>query len=73
MCERDRKQWRLTAVDPQDEVWWSALRLARCAASQLPGRGPTDVDNAPSSAQYYKMTSYDDDDDKTNSHYNHSD
>ena len=36
------------------------MRYAMRAASQLPGRGPTDVDNAPAPARTYD----DDDDDK---------
>ena len=32
------------------DVWRSSLRSAMCAASQLPGREPTDVDDAPASA-----------------------
>ena len=28
-------------------VWRSSVRYAMCAASQLPGREPTDVDDAP--------------------------
>ena len=39
-------------VDPCDkDVWRSSVRSAKktvmCAASQLPGREPTDVDDAP--------------------------
>ena len=34
--------------DPHDRhTWRSRVRSAMCAASQLPGRGPTDVDVAP--------------------------
>ena len=42
-CER-----KLTTVDPQERsTWRSGVRSAMHAASQLPGRGPTDVDDAP--------------------------
>ena len=35
-------------VDPQERsTWRSGVKSAMCAASQLPGRGPTDVDDAP--------------------------
>ena len=38
-------------VDPCDrEVWRSSVRSAMCAASQLRGKQPTDVDDAPASA-----------------------
>ena len=41
-------EWKLTAVDPQERsTWRSGVRSAVRAASQLPGRGPTDVDDAP--------------------------
>ena len=44
----DCSEWKLTTVDPQERsTWRSDLRSAKCAASQLPGRGPTDVDDAP--------------------------
>ena len=44
------EDWKLTTVDPQERsTWRSGVRSATCmcAASQLPGRGPTDVDDAP--------------------------
>ena len=51
MEETDRErlcQWKLTTVDPQERsTWRSGVRSAMRAASQLPGRGPTDVDDAP--------------------------
>ena len=38
-------------VDPCDrDVWRSSVRSAMHAASQLPGREPTDVDDASASA-----------------------
>ena len=45
--ERDRREWNLNEVDPCDKnVWGSSVRSAMHAASQLPGREPTDVDDA---------------------------
>ena len=47
----DCYEWKLTAVDPQERsTWRSGVRSAMHAASQLPGRGPTDVDDAPAPA-----------------------
>ena len=49
--ERDCHEWKLMTVDPQERCTWrSGVRSAMCAASQLPGKGPTDVDDAPASA-----------------------
>ena len=46
--ERDCREWKLLAIDPHDRhTWRSGVRSAMHAASQLPGRGPTDVDVAP--------------------------
>ena len=48
LTERDRREWKLSAIDPHDrDNWRSGVRSAMCAASQLPGRGPTVVDMAP--------------------------
>ena len=48
MTERDRREWKLSAIDPHDrDIWRSGVRSAMRAASQLPGRGPTVVDMAP--------------------------
>ena len=47
LTERDCREWKLTTDDPQERsTWRSAMR----AASQLPGKGPTDVDDAPAPA-----------------------
>ena len=44
---RDCREW-LSAIKPHDRhIWRSGVRAAMRAASQLPGRGPTDVDVAP--------------------------
>ena len=49
--ERDCHEWKLTTVNPQERsTWRSGVRSAMCAASQLPGRGPTDVDDSPAPA-----------------------
>ena len=42
LTERDRREWKLSAIDPHDrDTWRSGVRPAMHAASQLPGRGPT--------------------------------
>ena len=52
LTERDCGEWKLTTVDPQERSTWSSgVRSAMCAASQLPGKGPTDVDDAPAPAR----------------------
>ena len=48
LTEKDCGEWKLTTVDPQERsTWRSGVRSAMRAASQLPVRGPTDVDDAP--------------------------
>ena len=48
LTERDCREWKLSAIDPDDrDTWRSGVRSAMRAASQLPGRGPTVVDIAP--------------------------
>ena len=47
LTERDHCEWNLNEVDTCDKDVW---RSAMCAASQLPGREPTDVDDAPAPA-----------------------
>ena len=45
LTERDHREWKLSAVDPYDrDAWRYGVRSAMCAASQLPGRGPTELD-----------------------------
>ena len=52
LTEKDCSEWKLTTVDPQERsTWRSGVRSAMCAASQLPGKGPTDVDDAPALAR----------------------
>ena len=49
--EKDCIEWKLTTVDPQERsTRRSGVRSAMRAASHLPGRGPTDVDDAPAPA-----------------------
>ena len=48
LADRDCREWKLLAIDRNDrDTWRSGVRSAMCAASQSPGRGPTDVDIAP--------------------------
>ena len=48
LTERNCREWKLSAINPHDRhTWRSGVRSAMCAASQLSGRGPTDVDVAP--------------------------
>ena len=48
LTERDCRELKLLAIYPHDRhTWKSGVRSAMPAASQLPGRGPTDVDVAP--------------------------
>ena len=52
LMERDCCELKLTTVDPQERsTWRSGVRSAMRAASQLPGKGPTDVDDAPAPAR----------------------
>ena len=49
-------EWKLTTVDPQERsTWRSGVRSAMCAASQSPGRRPTDVDDVPARVQHSKF------------------
>ena len=51
LTEKDWHEWKLTTVDPQERnTWRSGVRSAMHVASQLPGKGPTDVDDAPAPA-----------------------
>ena len=56
LTERDRREWKLSAIDPHDrDTWRGGVRSAMQAASQLPGRGPTVVDMAPVTAYLSKI------------------
>ena len=51
LMEKDCHEWKLKTVDTQERsTWRSGVRSAMRAASQLPGRGPNDVDDAPAPA-----------------------
>ena len=48
LTERDCRELKLLAINPHDRhTWRFGVRSAMRAASQLYGRGPTDVDVAP--------------------------
>ena len=48
LTERDCREWKLLAISPHDRnMWRSCVRSSMHAASQLSGRGPTDVNVAP--------------------------
>ena len=48
LTEMDRREWKLSAIDPHDrDTWRSGVRFAMSAASQLPGRRPTVMDMTP--------------------------
>ena len=50
--ERDRREWKLSVIDPHDrDTWRSGVTSAMHAASQLPGRRPTVVHIAPEPAR----------------------
>ena len=52
LTEKDCHEWKLTTVDPQERsTWRSGVRSAMRATRQLPGSGPTDVDDAPAPAR----------------------
>ena len=52
LTERDCGEWKLTKVDFQERsTWRSGVRSAMRAASQLPGKGPTEVEDAPAPAR----------------------
>ena len=56
LTERDCREWKLTKVDPQERsTWRSGVRSAMPAASQLPGKGPTEVEDAPAPARKSKI------------------
>ena len=49
--ERERREWKLSDFDPSDkDMWRFKVRYVMCEANQLPGTGPTDVDDAPTPA-----------------------
>ena len=51
LTEKDCHEWKLMTVDPKERsTWRSSVRSAMRAASQLPGKGLNDVDDAPAPA-----------------------
>ena len=61
LTERDRREWKLSVIDPHDrDIWRSGVRSAMRAASQLPGRGPT-VADGPCTCMLIKKSDDDDD------------
>ena len=53
LTDRDLREWKLNEFDPSDrDVLKSNWRSAMRAVSQLLGREPTDVDDAPAPARY---------------------
>ena len=52
LTEKDCREWKLTKDAPQERsTCRSGVRSSMRAASQLPGKGPTDVDDAPAPAR----------------------
>ena len=52
VTERDMRDWGLSKTDPHEKnTWRSGVRTAMRAASQLPGRGSTEVDVTPAPAR----------------------
>ena len=48
LTEGNHREGKHSAIDPHDRYTWRpGVRSANGAESQLPGRGPTDVDVAP--------------------------
>ena len=48
LTERECREWKLSTINSHDRnMWRSDVRTAMHAASQLSGRGPTDVDVSP--------------------------
>ena len=51
LTEKDCRKWKLMTADPQERsTWRSGVRSAMRAVSRLPGKGTTDVDDAPAPA-----------------------
>ena len=46
LTERDCREWKLSAINPHDRHTWRSGVRSTERASQLSGRGPTDVDAA---------------------------
>ena len=64
LTEWDCREWKLSAINPHDRhTWRYGVRSAMRAASQLPGRGPTDAGVALLLYLHVNQKSDDDDDD----------
>ena len=64
LMENDCHEWKLMTVDPQERnPWRSGVRSAIRAASQLPGRGPTEMWVMPTHLHINIKSDYDYDDD----------
>ena len=51
LTDKDCREWKLMSVDSQERrTLRSGVRSAMCAARQLHGKGPTDVEDAPAPA-----------------------
>ena len=56
LTDRDSREWKLSAINPHGRhTWRSGVGSAMRAASQLSGRGPTDVDVATVPKSNYDM------------------
>ena len=56
--EKDCHEWKLRTADPQERsAWRLGVRSAMHTASQLPGSGPTDVDDASAPAVHVNLKS----------------
>ena len=56
LMEKDCHEWKFLTIDSQERsTWRSGVRYVMRAASQLPGRGPTNVYDAPASARKSKI------------------
>ena len=63
VTERDCRKWKLSAIDTHDRHTWRSSVKSAMPASQLPRRGPTDVDAALHLHLHINQKSHDDDDD----------
>ena len=53
LTEEDCCEWKLMMVNPQERsTWKSGVRAAMRAVSQLPGKGPTDLDDDNQNSDY---------------------
>ena len=70
LTERDRREWKLSAIDPRDrDTWRSGVRSAMRAASQLPWKGAHCCGYGPYTCTLIKKSDDDDDDDDDDERY----